>query len=163
MKEVILTLALVSKYFYWLTFRDILWKEFCFIFYSSEDINEIIDTFYKKYKNDINDWHWKEIYMLLFQNCCWECKKLDRETMRTCPILKKPLCEKCRRKEKFQLISLSQINSYYGGYLTHHLNHSNMKFNDSYSEKQYFYKFYIQDCVKSIKKISKMNLKKTKK
>lgn len=159
LKEVILKVSLVSKYFYFLTFNDFLWKEVCFIRYSRPDINEIIEKIYKRYKNDVINWCWKEIFMLLFNICCFECKKINNGTTRVCPILKKPLCLNCRMKDKYKLVSINDVNRFYGNYLAHTLNFSNFKFFDEESQKVYFYKYYIENCLKSIQKASKVKIK----
>ena len=161
LRELLLNFALVSRFFYALTFNNFFWKEVCFIHFKHEDVNVIIDKFYRAIRPISEEWVWKEICFLIINHCCLECKKLDFERMRVCPILKKPLCEDCRKKDKFRLISVSEINRNNGGYLAYFLDNFSGKFGWNHKHEKVFYKFYVQKCKKAANS-SSMKIKKEK-
>lgn len=162
LREILLNLALVSRFFYALTFNNFFWKEICFIIYKKESVNSIIDRFYRELRPTNEEWIWKEICFLLITHCCLECKKLDFDKMRTCLILKKPLCDECRKKDKFRLISLSEIKRNHGGYLFYFLENFSGKFGWNHKQEKVFYKFYVEKCKKAAN-ANKIKIKREKK
>lgn len=146
LKDVLKNVALVSRFFYGLTFNNFLWKEECFLVYGNEGVNVIIERFYREVKPVCEEWLWKEIFFILMSYCCLECKRLDIEKMRVCPILRKPICENCRKKDKFRLISLSQVGSLYGGYLAYFLENFSGKYGWNQNHEKVFYRYYVEKC-----------------
>ena len=159
-KEILLNFALVSKYFYSLTFNNYLWKELCFIWYKPDDVSKLIETLYRNYRNNSEEWKWKEILYLMIKHACFECRALDFEKMRICPILKRTLCEECRKKDKFRLISINEIRRDYGGYLTHFMDNFSLRFGWNKNEEKVFYKYYVEKCRKAAK-VNEIKIKRT--
>lgn len=150
-KEILTNVALVSKYFYSLTFSDLLWKEICFLYFKPDQINMVLDKLYREYRPQCEDWKWKEIFFLLLKNCCVECRSLGLIGERICPILKRPLCASCRRKEKYNLVTLSDLKRYQGMYLTHVMENYAPKFAKNHRDDKVFYKYYVDHYKKILK------------
>jgi hypothetical protein len=90
-------LPFVSKEFYHTTWEPELWK--CLI---KRDFLEI----------STESENWKHSYLKLYVSCCLECKEIpSEENFYRCPLIKRVLCNKCRKTDKYKLLCKSDIKS----------------------------------------------------
>ncbi|CAG9310990.1 unnamed protein product [Blepharisma stoltei] len=98
-RETSYTLSLVCKEFYHITWDEELWQ----FYYSNQ------------YKNPIEQSNsWKDQYMLATLHSCAECLiYLDENNFHKCPLLKKPICDKCLGTPKYKILDKSDIRYQY--------------------------------------------------
>jgi hypothetical protein len=112
-EEILCTMALVNKKFYFVSLDAKLWRELCFRDFDSKMVEKSVLKFKKQ---DLPDWY--RCYQFIQKLACFQCKSDEGTDIKICPIEKKPLCKECRTADHFTLLTVEQISNYYNPLLS---------------------------------------------
>jgi hypothetical protein len=145
-EEIIFIVKFIDKSLYELTWNPMLWKSLCFRDFASDIITP--------YKNEGLSLHprsddWISIYAKLRRISCYVCKTFNSPNIKQCPIEKKPICQKCRVSEDFELIRLLEIKHQYGVTLWKIFEDHVEKYAITYEGEKVFYKRDVENAYKA--------------
>jgi len=144
--EIEFIIKFINKSFYEICWSSQLWKRlYCRDFTKAETSN-------KKKLNSKRDWY--EEYLLLEKISCYVCKKKIGGVLEICPIEKKPLCQTCRQKSDFNLLTLAAIKRNYGDVLWYIFSNYIEKYAEDIPGDKVFYQKDVESAYQSYKNFS---------
>ncbi len=130
--EILYVIKLVNSRFYEITWSSRLWKQLCY-----RNFSPLIT---KSFAESTKETVWMRIFFKIEKTVCFICKTKDSLDIKCCPIEKKPLCKKCRQKDDFILMAITEIKQKYGDTLWHIFDNFIPKFAINFSNEKVFYK-----------------------
>jgi hypothetical protein len=135
----VITLSLVSKEFYGVTWEQELWRYY----------------YIKDFKEDLQTDDWRKSYMNIYFNCCISCKIVpSKDNYYCCPLLKRILCKLCKGKSDYILYHKKFIRN------TYKINPDllNLRFGQGYVNKKVVYKFLFERALYSFRQAKKTEI-----
>ncbi|CAG9328841.1 unnamed protein product [Blepharisma stoltei] len=129
----------VNKEFYHISWDEELWHFYCVRDYT----NAALDDQKKNYRT--------QYIILRMESCFWCHAHQSQERFNRCPLIGKPICEKCKKLKRFEQLHKSQIESRYGI----NPNLLQLKFGLGYWNKKVVYRYMVEEALETFRNRNK--------